>query len=509
MSKSTFWTVSGVVLIFIFGAVIWIFQDPFLQLLKQTTASTIQVQEPQGIKRKTSYIGQIREAQKLIEHEYYSLATIELSSAISERPNIIQPYLLLGEIYLRQQEQEKLSNLIAELKNRFSSDPAIAVLEGRGLIAQKNFQEALQTLNALGDNLPPALKLYRAILLALQNNHTEAQEIIQQLTQVPVQEHELSIGSEGVEDSFEGEHFLTPEQAQKVQDIAIVYEEFDSLSEGKNPHLFALLAKALAQNNEAVLAKEFADVAIREDIQYIDAWILRGYAHLQLKQYTEALKDLQHAYEMDPLRPQTHYFLALALSETGHNEEAALFFEKSLQHDFEFSDEVRWKLIEIFGAQKKYDRVLELYEELLTAESEEEHFVSALHTAIDIVKKPELALEFSEKLVQEKPEDDFTLNMHGWALIANKQFLQAEDVLLKAEEINPQNPRTYLNLGLLREKQNLFSEAKEYYKKSYDIGKNGPPNTIVNLAAEKYNELLARTEKPEEPEASTKPENSP
>ena len=68
---------------------------------------------------------------------------------------------------------------------------------------------------------------------------------------------------------------------------------------------------------------------------------------------------------------KTHYFLALTLLENQNLEEAALFFEKSLEHDFEFASEIRWKLIEIYTKTKKYDRVVELYQFLIAEKSTE------------------------------------------------------------------------------------------------------------------------------------------
>jgi tetratricopeptide (TPR) repeat protein len=511
MTKRSFFLFSGVVGVVIIVSTLWIFRTPLVDIFRQSKTSSIEIQKPsQGIKRKVSYLGRIREAQRLIEHEYYSLATIELSTALKEKPDILQPYLLLGEIYIRNQDTQKLNNLILELKNRFPSDPSVAVLDGRRLIAEKKFAEAVHILSTLEEEIPPALKWYYALLLGLQNDHEKAKKILTELKKVPVDEQKLVVSEKGIESkNVEKNQSLTPEEYQKVEDILTTYKTFDTLSEGKQPHLFATLSKSLAQNNEAVLAFEYAERAIKEDIHYIDAWILRGYANMLLKKNDEALADLRHAYDMDPIRPQTHYFLALALHENGNDDEAILFFEKSLEHNFEFTNEVQWKLIELFTAQKKYEKVLTLYQELLDETVAEHHYVSALHTAIDIVKKPKFALEFSERLLSEKSNDDFALNMHGWALIANKKFIQAEEILTKAQKVNSENPRTYLNLGLLYEEQAKFNEAKEFYKKSYDLGKDAPSNIIVNLAADKYNQLLSQIEKPEEPEAPINPKNSP
>jgi tetratricopeptide (TPR) repeat protein len=462
-----------------------------------------------GIPRQISYLGRIREAKNLLEHEYFSLATMELSAAIAEKPHLSQPYFLLGEVYLRSGETVKLENLIAQIETKFPEHPETTVLRARKLVAEKDFVSALALLDTQGDTLNPGLKFYHAVLLALQNDHTRAREILKQIETLPTEETELVVTASGVEEKQADQIALSPELAKKINDLLAVYAEFDDFADGENPHLFALIAKKLAENNEASLAYAFAENAIKEDIEYIDGWILRGYASFLMQSFETALVDFHHAYEMDPLRPETQYFLALTLEKTGNDEEAAMFFEKALEHDFEFSSEVRWKLIEIFATQQKFDQVLQLYNQLVSENPEPKKFVSAVHTSIDILQKPEIALEITTTLLEENPTDILAMNLHAWALIANRQFYAAEKLLQEAENLDPTRPRTFLNLGLLYEKQQQYTDAAEFYKKAYDFGKNQPFDSVVNLAAEKYNELISRTERPKQPEASDVPANSP
>jgi tetratricopeptide (TPR) repeat protein len=504
MKKRTFWWLSGGLALLIVASILWVFAEPIGHFFSYEITS-VGTKKLKGVKRTTSYQGRLREAQKLIDHEYFSLATIELSTAMQEKPDIIDPYLILGEIYIRTRDTNKLGNLIEQLKTEFPDSPDVSVLEGRKLIVEESFDTALDFFKEAGDELSPELKFYYAILLSLQNDHATAKTILAELQGLPTR-------SDHWTDSVIKREESMGAFGEKVKALENVYNEFENLSEGQNPHLFGLIGKVLAEYNENILAYKFAEVAIKEDIDYVDAWIVRGFANLQLGESEVALQDLRHAYELDPIRPQTHYFLALALNKVGEDEEAILFFEKSLEHDFEFSDEVRWKLVELFTAQKKYDRVIELYQSLLDTDSEPQKFVSAIHTAVNILKQPAIALEFAERLVQDDPESSFALNMHGWALVVNKKFVQAEKVLAKAKRIDPENPRTFLNLGLLYEEQAKFSEAKEFYKKSYDLGKDtegDSATSITNLAAEKYNQLIARIEKPEEQEAPVNPKNSP
>lgn len=465
-----------------------------LPFIGQRSTEIVQKQEApvRTVRRKTSYLGKIRTAQELMEHDYYSLASIELSQAIEEKPNFIEPYLLLGEVYLRTKDNEKLTNLLEQLNIRFPTNNEVLALQTRKWINEKKFSETLSLLSSL-DEVPARLQLYQAILLALQNNHEEARTLLRDLQRVDVKAKDFVLTNDGIVESSQAgeEDFLRAEEAQKVLDLMVVYEEFDELAESENAHLFAEIAQALAQNNEAFLAQEFADVAIKEDVTYIDAWILRGYSNFLMQQFPEALNDLRYAYELDPIRPEVHYFLALALYENEQYDEAALFFEKALEYDFEFSEEVRWKLLEIFARQQKYDRVLELYKELLTYDTEPEKFASAVHTAVDLMQKPEVALEFTEILMNKNPNDVFSNNIHAWALIANQKYVEAKTILNQTLKLDDQNPRTHLNLGLLAETEDDYQSAQEYYQKAYEFGQDREGYTsIVNLAVNRYNALI-------------------
>lgn len=487
--------------------------DIFLNISEKKSANFFEKQG--GVARKTSYIGRIKEAKKLINHQYYQLATKELTEAIREKPQLLNPYLLLGEIHLQQENTPQLENLIKTLDEKFPKRAEVTTLKVRNLIAQRKFNEATtffpkEKSDLESGTFSPNLEFYHALLISLQNNHEKAYEILRILEQLPISQTELIVSKEGVKEETTNTDKISVDAdfSEKIKNIAIIYEEFKEFSDGKSPHLFALIAKSLAENNEFHLAREFADVAIQEDIEYIDAWVLRGYSEFLLQNYDTAILDLRRAYELDPIRPETHYFLALTLQKLGKDSEAALFFEKALENDFEFSNEIQWKLIEIFTKQQKYEKVIELYRKVIEQNPNPNEFVPVIHTSIDILKKPEVAVEISEKLLEENPTDVLAMNLYGWALIANKEYGQAQTILDDALELDEKNPRIFLNLGLLAEKQEKFTKAIDFYKQSYELGKEQPFNSVTNLAAERYNQLI-EMDRPEEQEASTRKANSP
>ncbi len=490
-------------MVFLIAGTVWLlsyFQQPIQVVWHNLYASVFEtlplsgsssVSDPKGVPRTTSYGGKLQEAERLMDNEYYSLASVALFNAIKEKPNIIQPYLLLGEIYLRTKEFDKLDGLIAQIKQVFPERNEGFVLEVRKLIVQEKFEEATQMFQSFSGILPPELKFYQAVFLALQNNQNQTKKILEELNGYTVEKNEMLLSSTGTV-AQDSNTVLTSPFSQRVTDMLLAYKNFDVLKEGKNAHLFILLGKALAQNNEAILAHNFADLAIKEDVSYIDAWILRGYTSFLLKDYPSAIEDLRHAHDMDSNRPQTNYFLGLALSQSGNTEEAIVFFEKILEHPFELSEDVKWKLVDLYAQTKKYEKILLLYKDLLNENTKLDQATSALHLLIDIISRPEIALDFTTKRYEKNPDDIFTLNIHGWALIANKKFDDAEKVLDHAKDLNPQNPQTLLNLGLLYESQGEIQKALDFYKQSYEFGKEGNADAIVNLAAQKYNILLEK-----------------
>jgi tetratricopeptide (TPR) repeat protein len=473
----------GILLILIVGLFVYLNFDiiySFTNPVPKNPAKKITL----GVPRTMSIQGQIREAKKLMDDAQFSKASNLLSAVLKKDPTLLPPYKFLGEIYLQTKDFQKLENIILEIEKRFPNDQIIDILKIKKLIIEKKLQKVLNIIEN-NENLPNSLKFYEAVLLALQNNHEKSREILVKLKKLPVDPDENSQKNFKIKEGFVSEKF-----SQKVLDLVDVYDEFDKFADGKNPHLFALISKKLAENNEAVLAKEFANVAIKEDPEYVDSWVLRGYAEYLMQDYENSLIDLYQAYELDKSRPETYYFLALALEKNGNLQEAASFFEKSLEFDFDFSAEIRWKLIDIFIAEEKYNQVAKLYEELATENPKPEKFISATHNLINILKNPQAAIKTTEKLVQENPRDILSLNLNAWALIANNNLDKAEIVLKEALELNKENPRTALNFGILYEAHGDYTLAREWFKKSYEYGKGRGFDDIVNMAADKFNNLV-------------------
>ena len=494
----------NILAIFCLGFLLWRFRAPLVPYFWQETVKIIAKtpdsfqkivsekfpffvppkKNPVGVKRQISFQGRLREAQKMIEHEYYSLATLELQKALQEKPEELKPFQLLAEIYLRTKNFAKIAGLKKNIASK-TDEKFIAFkneLKLRELIAKKQFSLVLDIFKNEQEKIREKYRFYYGVLLTLQNDFTRAKKIFSDLSKIKTADQKDDNDILDLDQDF----------LNRTKKYNQIFADFSEFSDGKNPHLFALFAKALAEDNEFTLAKEFADKAIKQDLEYIDAWILRGYANYKLANYELALLDMQTAYQMDPVREQTQYFMAIILDKLDKLSEAMVFFEKVRGADFEFSVDLRWRMIDILSRQKKYDKVIEIYREIVELDSSPSKFISAVHTSIDILKKPEIALEITRKLYQERPNNQMSLNLYAWALIENSNFTRAKEILTLATSLNPKNPRTFLNFGLLYEKMEEINKALDFYKKSYQISGEGQFNPVINIAVEKYNTLLEK-----------------
>ncbi len=447
------------------------------------SGNNIQKLPSMGVRRLPTYEGQLRDIRRLIEHGYYAEASTELSRLSYDYPEKIEPFFYLADILVRRGDTAGLSSLVDRIATRFPDHTVVRILQGR-LALLTGFAEYNRFVADLDVNtLPPQLRVYQAFLWALQNNHEKAQSVLQPLLSFEVNDEPRT--SDEYQQTISSDFYFV------VERILQEYESFSVLSEGKRAHLFALLGKVAGDVDETRIMRAFADLALKEDMSYIDAWILRGYSHFLEENYQKALPDFYEAYRLDPVRPQTAYFLALSLMHLERNKEAIVLFEKALEYGFPFSEDVDWKLMEVFLEEGKFDMLIPLYEKYITIDVPAQKITTAFHTLIDKANRSDVAVDIGQRLVEARPTSVFHLNMYAWALIADSQFEESSRILDQADQSYENHPQTALNRGLLYETQGDMKNAQEWYRKSYEMGSKIPEFvSLANFAARQYNRLV-------------------
>ena len=412
---------------------------------------------------------------RLLDSEELTAAHQQIVAGLQIYPQEIGLYEALAQYHFKTQNLDAVTALIERLRTLFPDRSLWRVNQLQLWIAQQD----LDKLRDFFTRLPvdqSALQdwdFYRAIWYSITNDHQAAQELLKQLTAASTVSETIQIRSQGV---------------------LAAYEQFESYEDSPSAHQWVLLAKGLAAHNEFSLAKLLADLAIQEQVRYPDGWILRGYSNLLLKRSKEALADLQYAYNLDPLRAETHYFLALAYDENGEAPAAALFFEKALESPtLGFSAEIRWKLIELYHRLRKYERLFELYTQALDQNSAENHFTTAIYVGLNLLQDPSRVLAYTTQLLAQQPQDELMMNLHGWALMEDGQASEALAILKAALQQNPESPRTHLNLGLWYEQQGQSGTALQHYQKCQALsGDQERFASIARMAGERYDQLVAQ-----------------
>ncbi len=417
-----------------------------------------------------SYEDYIEKGQLLIENDYYTLAINEFTQAAKEKPLASEPYILIGQTHLQTKNYEKaLANFQTALeKNPDSADAAIGIVQS--YIHLNEFDLARETADGAHYPDNQELEYYRAMLLAYDSEYDRSESHFQELIETTEDE----------------------EIRQNTQLFLDAYEEYELEQGGQESHLRTLLAQACTDTEEYELATTILYQVLSETPTYRDAWILLGYAYLNLEDYSNATSAFEEATELDTTKPETNYFLALAYFGQDRLEEAITYLELALVYGFEPQVQVYQKLAETYflledyeSATRNYEKVLELNDSDLT------YFIRPIWLNMDYLDNIARSFELAQWAINSHPDEAMSYNLMGWVFIENNDLWEAREYLEHALEIDPELAAAYLNIGTIDELEGNLDQAKENYRTAYNLDQN---DSVGALAAEKYNELLARLE---------------
>ncbi|MCL4481011.1 MAG: tetratricopeptide repeat protein [Bacteroidetes bacterium] len=144
---------------------------------------------------------------------------------------------------------------------------------------------------------------------------------------------------------------------------------------------------------------------------------------------------------------------------------------------------------------KNYSKSAQSYEEVVTLNNEDvNYFIRPIWIYLERLNQPARASNLAQKAVNAHPDEAMSYNLLGWSKIGEGKYDEAEILLKKSLELDPNLAAAYLNYGQLYEKKKMFNEAIADYKKAFEMG-NG--TSISASAADKYNQLIAKLNTPD------------
>lgn len=420
---------------------------------------------PKKVARHLSYNERIQKGDTLFQNEYYSLAIKEYAAASQLKPEKAKPYIKIGQAHFKQKDFKQAEKNFTYALKLESNNLEAKINIGKTQIQQEKFKEAQDTFNKISQR-NQTVKYYQALIATFFFDHEKAKELFQET---------IDIGT-------------AKSISENAQNFLRSYQEFEKYEGGKEIHLKTVLAKSYDQTSQFTFAINILQEVLKEEPEYRDAWILIGYAYLNQEKYGEARESFQQAFDLDPEKAETRYFLGLAYFGENNLEKAILNLEIALENGFQPQIQVKQKLAEMYLLNENYEKAIVFYEEILDeTEVDADFYIRPIWIYIEHLNEPLKALNLAHKARAKYPEEAMGYNLLGWAEIANDNLNQAEINLKKAIEINPNLAAAYLNLGTLYEKKKKIDLAKENYKQAYELGKG---NSVSNLAAKKYNELI-------------------
>lgn len=215
------------------------------------------------------------------------------------------------------------------------------------------------------------------------------------------------------------------------------YGEFALFPESSALHLTTLIARALAQVQECEIALPLLVQVTSVQSDYRDAWIVQGYCELTTERADQALASLEHAYSLDPQKPEIQYFLARAYSELLEYQNAVTFLEYALSNGFEPKSEVRRLIAKNALLMGDANLALTQYEAMTGDPNASFDFFENYVSAALSLQKGNEAYAKAKISVEKWPNDPRSHDLLGTAALAIDRADEAKRAWEKALEINP------------------------------------------------------------------------
>ena len=330
----------------------------------------------------------------------------------------------LAQTQMQRRDMKGVRSTLKKMKAEGARAEDVLLLE---VIIQLRSGELIEAQKVLETAEDSPQKHYGLSLLAIiQGNHQRAIE-------------ELALTANGWD----------PVLRSYARTLQAAYDEFALFPKGSDIHLITLLSRALAQVQECELALPLLIQVTTVKDDYRDAWVVQGYCELTTERYEQSLSSLEHAYSLDPQKPEIQYFLARAYAALGEYQNAITFFEYALSNGFMPQNEVR-RLIARYALEiDSPNLALEQYEAITNDPNADLEAFEGYVTAAISLGHADDALDKAEFAAKKWPDDARAHELHGTVAAQMGKTKAAKKAFEKALKINPDLPGVLEKLNAL------------------------------------------------------------
>ncbi len=426
------------------------------------TVSDVTVSQPVEpvVVTSNGFSEQLAVATQALEAGDYALAEQQFVLAVRQDSNSIEALLGLAESQFQLARYDQASANLKAAEDLDATHPTVFILKGQIALKEAKFTEADQLFVKAGDKGA----FWQGLMAAFFDRAESAQELLT-----------TAVESDAV-------------NAAAAKSLLAAYEKYLLFPDAPKIHIDTLLAQVFNQLGQYELAIAKIEPVLAANPDYRDAWILIGYAHLARAEADKARQDFSTAYNLDPAKPETAYFLGLTYIELGDYKEAKHYLILAKENRFEPQSELNRKLADVYHQQGDYKKAAKLYTEILSEpETTVTEFVRPVYLFLEKLDDGQKAWWAANLAMTRYPDSAQAYNLAGWVSLKNGYTEEGQNYLTQAIKLDPTLPGPYLNLGTYYETTNDLALARKNYKKAYDLDPDGP---VGSLAAKDYNRLL-------------------
>lgn len=370
---------------------------------------------------------------------------------------------VLKEYYFRSGQPDSAESVFADLASKYPKSFPIKMAYASVLAARGEFAKVQPVADQLTKSNPnqPQVQLLRAAVLLNENKVDEALTLIQNATKATPDNAQLQIALAKI--------------AERKGDFTLAETSFnaaDRVSPG-NLEVQSGLAALASRRNDSVKLAQIASktIALRPD--FSEAYLWRGMAEANLKQYDTAEADIQNALTKNPNNSIVLRELGLLRMRQGRIPEATTLLERAVEKN---PNEVQAteQLVANDYAAKQPDKALSRVQAQLQRAPQNAALYGLLSN-LQLQKKDfNSARDSAKKAMELDPADRGAVRLYSQAVAMNGDKDEAIRAWQNWLSTHPKDAEANSIIGTFEDAKGDSAKAAEFYKKALQINTTEP-----------------------------------
>ena len=200
--------------------------------------------------------------------------------------------------------------------------------------------------------------------------------------------------------------------------------------------------RAIFEENDDNKAIDNYNMAIKLNPEDAYAYLFRGYAYDDLKEYGKAIEDYSKAVELNPKEADFYYFRGVAYDYLKDYDKAIEDYSKAIELNPEYAEAYKDRG-NVYRYKEEYDKAIEDYSKAIEFNPEVADAYYFRGFAYDNLKEYDKAIEDYNKAIELNPEDSDLYYSRGFVYADLKEYDKEIEDYSKAIELNPEDAELY------------------------------------------------------------------